>query len=60
MLVFLFFEKVEVKREKKFGGNVKYDSYAELEKDFLSKKLHPMDLKQMVGEELAEMFEKIR
>ncbi len=60
ILIFPFFEKIEVKRDKKFGGSVKYDSYLKLEKDFLSKKLHPMDLKNMVGERLAKMFEKIR
>lgn len=60
MLVFPFFEKVEIKRDKKFGGNVKYNSYEELEKDFLEEKLHPLDLKEMVGENLAKMFEKIR
>ncbi len=60
ILIFPFFEKIEVKRDKKFGGSVKYDSYSKLEKDFLSKKLHPMDLKNMAGERLAKMFEKIR
>lgn len=60
ILIFPFFEKIEVKRDKKFGGSVKYDSYPKLEKDFLSKKLHPLDLKNMAGERLAEMFEKIR
>ena len=60
ILIFPFFENVEVKRDEKFGGDLNYDSYSELEKDFLDKKLHPMDLKAMVGEKLAEMFEKVR
>jgi len=32
ILIFPFFEKIEVKRDKKFGGSVKYDSYSKLEK----------------------------
>ncbi len=54
------FEKLEIKRPEKFGGNVTYNSYNDLEKDFLSKKLHPLDLKNIVGEKLAELFEKIQ
>ena len=60
ILVFPVFNKLDVKRPEKFGGNVKYSSYVGLEKDFLAKKLHPVDLKKVIGEKLAEMFEKIR
>ncbi len=35
----------EVERPQKFGGNVSYNSYRELEADFVAGKLHPMDLK---------------
>ena len=60
ILVFPVFEKLEISRPEKFGGNISYNSYENLEKDFLDKKLHPMDLKKVIGEKLAEMFEKIR
>lgn len=60
ILVFPVFNKLEIKRDKKFGGDVVYNSYADLERDFLGKKLHPLDLKKAVGEKLAEMFEKVR
>ena len=59
ILIFPFFEKVEVKRDEKFGRNVVYENYSDLEKDFTSKKLHPADLKNVVGEKLWEMFEEI-
>jgi tyrosyl-tRNA synthetase len=59
ILIFPFFENVDVKRDEKFGGDICYDSYKNLEKDFMSKKLHPADLKKVIGEKLAEMFEKI-
>lgn len=57
-LLFPRFEKIKIKRDKKFGGNVIYDSYEGLKKDFLSKKLHPADLKIFVSDKLSEMFKK--
>lgn len=58
LLVFPRFEKIKIKRDKKFGANVIYDSYEKLEKDFLSKKLHPADLKTLVSDKLSEMFKR--
>jgi len=60
ILVFPVFSELEIKRPEKFGGDISFDSYEKLEKDFLGKKLHPMDLKNIIGEKLVEMFEKIR
>ncbi|MEI6058355.1 MAG: tyrosine--tRNA ligase [archaeon] len=60
LLIFPVFDEIEVKRPEKFGGNVVYGSYSDLERDFLAKKLHPMDLKKVIGDKLAEMFEKVR
>jgi len=59
ILIFPVFENLEISRPEKFGGDVTYNSYEDLEKDFLGKKLHPMDLKNIVGEKLAEMFKKL-
>src|SRR3989344_2023221 len=53
-------EKFIVKRPEKFGGNVSYSSYEELEKDFISKKLHPMDLKNSLSEELNKLMSSVR
>ncbi len=60
ILIFPVFKNLKILRPKKFGGDVSYSSYDDLEKDFLNKKLHPMDLKNIVGEKLIEMFGKIR
>lgn len=49
-------EKFIVKRDEKFGGNVMYGNYAEMEKDFKEKKLHPQDLKVAVAEELVRLL----
>ncbi len=52
--------KLEIKRPEKFGGNITYTSYKELEKDFAEKKLHPMDLKNSVSEKLIQILEPAR
>ncbi len=53
-------EKFKVERPEKFGGNVEYSSYEEAEKDFVDKKLHPMDLKMAVAKELNFLLKKFR
>ncbi len=58
--VFSFFEKIEIKRDKKFGGNVVYENYKSLEKDFANKKIHPADLKNFVAECLEKIVAPIR
>lgn len=52
-------EKFLVQRDEKWGGNLEYSNYSEIEKDFVSKKLHPMDLKNAVAEEIVKLLDKI-
>ena len=52
-------KKFKVERPDRFGGDVEYGSYEDLEKDFVSKKLHPMDLKQGVAREISKIFSKM-
>ena len=49
-----------IKRPEKFGGDISYETYEALEKDFAAKKLHPMDLKQGLANELITLLEPIR
>ena len=59
----IVFEKVDefvVKRPEKFGGNVAFKSYDELEKAFVAKELHPMDLKQATAEYINSFLEPVR
>lgn len=49
-----------INRPEKFGGNVTYKNYVNLEKDFKNKKLHPMDLKNAVAEALIKLLEPAR
>ncbi len=47
---------LRIERPEKFGGNVDFVSYAELEKAFLSGELHPADLKAAVARELNALL----
>ncbi len=44
---------MDVERPEKFGGNVSFANYEELEKSFANKELHPSDLKQTVSKYLV-------
>ncbi|MHA1220884.1 MAG: tyrosine--tRNA ligase, partial [Candidatus Heimdallarchaeota archaeon] len=50
---------LEISRPEKFGGNLEYITYADLEKDFVAGKLHPMDLKNAVAIELGKILEPV-
>lgn len=54
------FDEISVERPAKFGGNVIYSSYSQLESDFMQKKLHPTDLKQTVANYLIKIIQPIR
>lgn len=60
LIIFPRFEHIEIKRDKKFGGNVKFKNYEELEKVYAAGKLHPLDLKKAVTEYLEKIVAPIR
>lgn len=53
-------EKFKIERPEKFGGNKEYSNYVEVEKDFVERKLHPMDLKNGVAKEINLLLKHIR
>ena len=62
--VFRFFifsknDKVVIERPEKFGGNLEFKSYAELEKAFKDG-LHPMDVKNACTKYLSEYLKPVR
>src|SRR3989338_3830561 len=59
-IIFEKFKAVKIERPEKFGGNLEFDSYEDLEKTFADKKLHPMDLKQSTAEYLNKLIDPIR
>lgn len=59
-VVFHEFNEVIVERTTKFGGNVSYTSYQEIQKDFVEKKLHPSDLKSAASKYVINIIKPIR
>ncbi len=59
-VIFHEFNEMNVERPEKFGGNVSYQDFTQLETDFAEKKLHPGDLKQTVGNYLVKIISPIR
>jgi len=53
-------EQFVVERPEQYGGNAVYDTYDELEADFVSEELHPADLKTAAGESISEVIDPVR
>lgn len=53
-------EKFVIKRDEKFGGDLEYESYEDIEKDFVDKKLHPADLKSGVAGEISKILNEVQ
>jgi tyrosyl-tRNA synthetase len=49
-----------IERPAKFGGNVEFQSFDDLAAAFTEGKLHPLDLKNGVAQQLAEILEPVR
>ena len=47
--------KIVIERPAKFGGNLEFDSYLDLEESYLSGSLHPLDLKNGTAAGLYEV-----
>ncbi|KKQ10524.1 MAG: Tyrosine-tRNA ligase [Candidatus Daviesbacteria bacterium GW2011_GWB1_36_5] len=59
----VFFEEgssLTIKRAEKWGGDLTFNSYSELEDAYSKKELHPQDLKAAVAEWLIEKLEPAR
>lgn len=59
-IIFERFREMEVKRPEKFGGNLAFSNYNELEKAFAEGRLHPMDLKNSVALHINELLNPVR
>jgi tyrosyl-tRNA synthetase len=59
-VVFHEFDEITIERPAKFGGNVTYTSYQDLERDFVQRKLHPSDLKTTVAKNISDIIKPIR
>jgi len=52
--------EVKIERPEKFGGNISFKTFAEMEKTFAEKKVHPMDLKSVLIKYLDQLIEPVR
>ena len=59
-VIFHEYSDIKVARPDKFGGNVTYHTYEEMESDYASKKLHPGDLKKTVSDYIIKIVGPIR
>ena len=50
-------EQFVVERPEKFGGNLTFNNYGEVENAFVDKKLHPLDLKMALAKEINKLLE---
>lgn len=60
LIIFPNIKSLTVERPEKFGGDVSFNNYEELEKTFVEGNLHPLDLKKVIATELAKIFEPVK
>jgi len=59
-IIFRKLKSLRVERPEKYGGNIEFSSYVELEAAFRNGKLHPADLKKGVADSLDRIIAPIR
>lgn len=59
-IIFGKFSQVELKREEKFGGNLTFNSYLDLESAYQKGEIYPLDLKNNLSRYLDELISPVR
>ena len=59
-ILFEKFNEFKVERAEKFGGNVVFGSYEELERSYIAGKLHPVDLKIAAAASINQLLVPVR
>ncbi len=59
-IVFRGFDSITVERKSKFGGDIDFTNYDQLEKAYIAGDLHPLDLKNTMTTYLNQMVDPIR
>ena len=59
-VIFHEFDEFVIERPTKYGGSITYTSYKYIEHDFITKKIHPMDLKNSTATYINKIIEPIR
>lgn len=60
LIVFPCLKKLEVRRPKKYGGDVVFYTFNELVQSYRKGNLHPLDLKNAVSTALIQIFQPVR
>ena len=53
-------EAFEIERPEEYGGDLVYESYDDLEADFVTEDLHPQDLKNAAADSISMVIDPIR
>jgi len=59
-IIFEKFDTILIERPEKWGGNLEFKNYEELESAFAKKELHPADLKNSVTKLVNELIKPVR
>lgn len=59
-IIFEKFKEMVIKRDKKFGGTIRFGNYHELENAFRRGDIHPLDLKNATSDYLDKLIKPIR
>ena len=59
-VIFQRFSEFKIERSSKYGGNISYFTFEDLENDYKKIKIHPLDLKKSVSLYLEEIISPIR
>jgi tyrosyl-tRNA synthetase len=58
--IFPRYEQVEIQRPSKYGGDKVFQRYEELQRAYIGKEIHPLDLKRTASQYLTEMLRPVR
>lgn len=58
--IFRNFQRVKIERPSKFGGDLEYGEYSQLEEDYLQGKVHPQDLKNAAAGHLSKILKPVK
>ncbi|MDW5550542.1 tyrosine--tRNA ligase [Methanosarcina sp.] len=58
--IFPRYETVVIERPEKFGGNITYTNYEEMESAFVAESVHPMDLKNSAAKYINDILDSVR
>jgi tyrosyl-tRNA synthetase len=59
-VIFHQFTEFIIERPSKYGGNISYTNYKEVEHDFIKNKIHPMDLKNATAVYINKIIKPVR